>query len=179
MVDQLDGDVRTPEPVDQPAQLGVRGGGTALGQGPADRVLTAAGQHDDVPSQLVDQLLEVVDRAAFLSTGELGVGDDPAQPVITLLLPRQDQQVRPGRVRFAGLGPGQVEGQFGAEPDPHPELPGGVVEPDRAVEAVVVGEDQRVQLQRGHGNRLAMSRSASAAKAPRVVRPRRRSCPTS
>ncbi|WP_410618671.1 hypothetical protein [Amycolatopsis sp. cmx-8-4] len=42
---------------------------------------------------LVDQLLDVVDRAALLTAGQLRAGDHPAQPVIPLLLPGDHQQV--------------------------------------------------------------------------------------
>ena len=50
---------------------------------------------------------------------------------------------------FTGLRPRQIERQFGAEPDADAEFAGGVVEPNRAVHAVVVGEHQRVQLWTG------------------------------
>jgi hypothetical protein len=46
-----------------------------------------------VPGQLVDRLLQAVDGTAFLAAGDLGVGDDPAEPVIALLLAGEHQQV--------------------------------------------------------------------------------------
>jgi hypothetical protein len=60
---------------------------------PADRAFAAAGEDDDVPGQLVDRLLQAVDGTAFLAAGDLGVGDDPAEPVIALLLAGEHQQV--------------------------------------------------------------------------------------
>lgn len=69
--------------------------------------------------------------------------------MVALLLPRQTQQVCPGWVGLAGLRRGQVEREFGPEPDPDGELAGGVVEPDSAVHAVVIGENERVELEPG------------------------------
>ncbi len=43
----------------------------------------------------VDDLVEVVGRAALLFTCELGVGNGPAQPAVALEVAGQDQQVRP------------------------------------------------------------------------------------
>jgi hypothetical protein len=149
VVDQLDGDVSPPEPVDQPGQLGARGRGSVARQGTADGAFAAAAQHDDVPGQLVDQVFDVVDRAPLLAAGELRAGDHPAEPAVALLLPRDHQQVRPRRIRLTALRRRECEGQLGPEPHPDTEFAGGVVEPDRAVHPVEVGQHQRVELQPG------------------------------
>jgi hypothetical protein len=114
VVDQLGGDVPVPEPVDQPLQLGPRRSRAVRGERAADRAFAAAGEDDDVPGELVDHFFEVVDRAAFLAAGDLGVGDAAAEPVLALLLPGEHQQVRTGRVGLAGLRRGQVERELGA-----------------------------------------------------------------
>src|SRR5207248_1658066 len=82
---------------DEPGEFGPRGGRPTFGECAADGSLAAPGQHDDVPGQFVDQLLDVVNGPPLLPAGELGARDDPAEPVVAGLLPGDDEQVRPLR----------------------------------------------------------------------------------
>lgn len=137
VVDQLHRHVLPPEVADQFPQLdrGYR------------RAFAAAGQHQHVPAQLLHHLLNVVNRAALLPTGQLRVRDHLAQPLVAGAAAGQSKQVRADRIRRAALRLGQAEGELGAVPGADAEVPSGLGETDRAGHAVVVGQHDGVQVQ--------------------------------
>ena len=98
VIDQLGEHVFPPEPVHQTLQRGVCRGRPFGDQGVSDGALAAAGQHHHVPGQIIDQGVDVIDRAALLPAGQLRPGNHPTQPVIALLTARDHQQMLPDRV---------------------------------------------------------------------------------
>ena len=141
-------DVLEPEQRGQPVELLGRRGSPPLAQRLPDRALAAAGQHQPVAAAALGQLVEVVDRAALLVAAQLGVGDRRGQPVVALDAARQHQQVAALGVGHAVLRAGEPEGELGAVDGRQVVAPlRGLGEQRRAVEAVVVGDRERVQAE--------------------------------
>src|SRR5207245_2443662 len=113
---------------------------------------------EDLPVFVVrrgGQVVEVVDRTALLLPGQLRLADRRGQPPVALGAARQGQQVVADRVRDAGLGRGELQGQLRAEDGRQVRVLGGLLVLHRAGEAVVVGDGQAVQAQaRGLGDQL-------------------------
>ena len=99
-------------------------------------------------SSAAGQVVEVVDRPTLLAAVQLGPADLHGQPAVTLLPAGQHQQVFADRVGDPQLRFRQAEGQFGAVQGAQAGVLRRLGEPDHAVEAVVVGERQRVQAER-------------------------------
>ena len=110
-----------------------------------------------MPVGALGQLVEVVEGAALLAAGELRVGDRGGEAVVALLPACEHEQMRalgigdagPRRGRVAprrGRGPG-VEGELGTEHGLQLHRLGGLGEAGDAVEAVVVGDGERVQAE--------------------------------
>ncbi len=98
-----------------------------------------------MPTVSLGQVVEGDDRLALLATGQVGLGDDPAETGVALGIPGQHDQVGAVGVRHPGTGPRRPrpgDGELGAEDRGEPEGPGGLGEADHAVEAVVVGQGQ-------------------------------------
>jgi hypothetical protein len=146
---QLDGHVVPSETLDQP----VEGPGGECrppqGQRGRHRPLAAPGEHHPVATVGIEEPLEREGRVPLLPAGQLGLRDDPTQPRVTARVPGQDDQVRPLGVGDAVLAAGEVEGQLGTEHGRQADRPGRLGEADHAVEAVVVGERERVEAEPG------------------------------
>ncbi len=149
VVDQLDHHPVLAEQARQPVQLPPRGGRT-VGvptdlQGLPDQPLPAPGQDQPAVATPLGEILQVVDRAALLTTGQLRLGDRTGQPVIPLLPLRQHQQVTALGIGHTVLRAGQAEGELRPEHRGQLVRRGRLGEPGRAVEPVVIGQRQRVQ----------------------------------
>jgi hypothetical protein len=82
---------------------------------------------------------------ALLPTGEVGVAERGGEAGVALGVAGQHQQVAALGVGLAVLRLGQVERQLGTEHCGQADRPGGLGEAHHPVEAVVVGEGQRVE----------------------------------
>ena len=147
LVDQLDQHLVAAEPGGQPVQRLGRGGGPVEVEGRADRTLAAAGEDEPVAVGLLGQLVQVVERPALLVPAQLGLGDRRGQPVVALHSRGEHQQMLALRVGHPVLRLGQAEGQLGAVDRAQRVRGRRLGEPGRGVEAVVVGDGQRVQAQ--------------------------------
>ena len=145
MVAQLHHHVVAPEGGDQRVELPRRGGRAVALEGLGDGALAAAGEHHPVVAVglLPDDV--VVDRLALLGASQLGGADGRRQAGVALRVARQHEQVAALRVGHAVLRLGEPERQLGAEHRGHAHRPGRLGEAHHAVEAVVVGDGQRLQ----------------------------------
>ena len=150
VVPQLDGQVLGAEAVDQVVEGPPGGGRPLVGQGRGQRPLAAPGQDLPVAAVAVGQGVEGEDGPSLLPALQVGLGDGPAESGVALGVAGQHHQVGPVRVGHAGAQVGPVDvgqGELGAEHGGQAERPGRHREPDRPVEAVVVGERQRRQAE--------------------------------
>ena len=143
-------DVLETEQRRQPVERLGRGALAAGRERLPDGALAAAGQHHPVTAPALAQLVEVVDRAALLVTAQVGVGHRRGEPVVALDPARQHQQVAALGVGHAVLRTGQAEGELGAEDGRQVVRRRGLGQHRGAVEAVVVGDRERVQAE-AHG----------------------------
>ena len=149
VVAQLDGHVVASEGGHQRVELpGRRRGAVAL-EGRGHRALAAAGEHEPVVA--VDLLPRdvLVDRLALLGPRQLGGADGGGQPGVALRVAGQHEQMAALRVGHAVLGLGEPERQLRAEHGGHAHGPSRLGEAHHAVEAVVVGDGQRLQPEPG------------------------------
>ena len=167
---------RTPRPAGASSRPAAAG--PSADQRGRHRPLAATGEHQPVvPStgrrDQVGQLVERRARRALLAR-ELGLADRPGQAGVALRVAGQHEQValvgagRRGRACWAGGRPfagGRPEGQLGPEHRGQPEGPGRLGEADHAVEAVVVGERQRLEPEPGRllGQLLGVRRPVEEA----------------
>ncbi|KJL38231.1 hypothetical protein RR49_00741 [Microbacterium ginsengisoli] len=147
LVEQFDDDLVGAEQVDQRVEGVGRRPRTARGECGAHGALAASGQNRPGAVRLLGQGRQVVDGLALLGPGELTVGEGGGEPVVALLSAREHQQVGALGVGATVLHRGELERQLGPEHGAHAALLGGLGEPHDAVEAVVVGDRQRVQPQ--------------------------------
>ncbi len=147
VVPQLDRHPVTTEGVDQAAQLGGGGGRAVVDQRPRHRPLPATGEHLPLPAVATSQVGQRRAGQALLPAPQVGGRDGPREPGVAVGRAGQDHQVVALRVGLAHLGPGQVEGELGAEHGGQADGPGRLGEADDAVEPVVVGDGQRLQPQ--------------------------------
>jgi hypothetical protein len=91
------------------------------------------------------ELAEVVYRAPLLRSTQLCIGDGRGEPVIAFRPAGQDQQMAALGIGLAVLGSLQPERELCAENGLHLRRLGRFGEPHDAVEAVVVGDRERVQ----------------------------------
>jgi hypothetical protein len=99
-------------------------------QGEPDRVLATAGEHQGVPRQLVDYLVQVVARAARLLPAKVRRGERPGQA------PVAGQAAGAGPAGAGRAGPGSAR----RRPRCAANLLGGFGDAHHPVEAVVVGQ---------------------------------------
>jgi hypothetical protein len=145
VVGELDVDRVGAEQVDQTAQCAGRVGRAAGGERLAHEALAAAGEHVPVPAALLGQLLEVVDRSALLVAGQLRLGDGGGQPVVALHTAGEHEQVAALGVGHPLLRCREAERQLRAEDRRQAQLLCRLGEAGHTVEAVVVGQGQRLQ----------------------------------
>ncbi len=143
VVPQLDGQVIATEPTYQVIERLGGGGRTAGGEGGGQRPLAAPGEDLPVAAVTFGQVVEGDDRLPLLPAVQVGLGDGPAEPGVSLGVPGQHDQVGAVRIRYAGTGvrdtrPG--DGELGPEHGGQAEGPGRLGEADHAIEAVVVGQ---------------------------------------
>ena len=93
---------------------------------------------------------EVVERPALLVAAQLGLGDRPGQLVVAGHASGEHQQVLALGVGHPVLRHGQTERELGAVDRAQVVRRRGLGEPRRGVEAVVVGDGQRIQAE-AHG----------------------------
>jgi hypothetical protein len=115
MVGQLDHHLARAEPVHQRPQLGQRRRRTLGAQRAAHRALAAPGQHQAMPADLLDDLVQVVEWAALFLTGQLARADRPTDPAVTLRAAGQQQQVPALRIGLPALRRGQAQAQLSTE----------------------------------------------------------------
>ena len=101
-----------------------------------------------MPARGLGQRVEVEARLALLAAGQVRGGQLTRQPPIAFRTAGQHQQMRTWRIRLLGAG-FRAQRQFGAEHGTHVEFHGRFGEPHRPVQAVVVGQRQRAQIQPG------------------------------
>ncbi len=144
---ELDDDIGRAETVHQLTDLGPRGDRAVPGQCAPDPPFAAAGEDQPVILGGLREDVEVVDRPALLAAVQLRAADLGGQPVVALLTSCQHQQVIPDRVGDTHLRLRETERQLGAVERAQGGVRCGLGEPDDAVEAVMVGDGQRVQSQ--------------------------------
>ena len=166
---QLDADPACAEPVHQIGQRPPRRIRTTLGKRLAHMAFAASGQDVPVPAGRLGQRIEVVARLALLAAGQVRGGQLPRQAPVAFRAAGQHQQMRAGRVRLLGAG-ARPQRQFGAEDGTHVKLRGRFGEPHRAVQAVVVGQRQRTQIQPGGLLDQLLRRAGAVEKAVRRMR---------
>ncbi len=144
---ELDEDVLEPEQRRQPVERLGRRARAVTDQRLRDEALAAAGQHRPVAAPTLAQLVEVVDRSPLLVAAQVGIGHRRGESVVALDPACQHEQVAALGVRHTVLRAREPQGQLGAED-------GGQVVGRRClgqhrsrVEAVVIGERERVQTQ--------------------------------
>ena len=93
MVPQLDGHVVAAEAVDQVVELAALPRWPVGGEGGGQRALAAAGEDLPVAAVAAGQLVEGEDRLPLLPAGQVGLGDDPAEPGVALGVPGQHDQM--------------------------------------------------------------------------------------
>ena len=122
-----------------------------------------------VPARGLGQRVEVEARLALLAAGQMRGGQLTRQPPITFRTAGQHQQMRTGRIRLLGAGL-RSQRQFGAEHGTHVEFGGRFGEPHRPVQAVVVGQRQRAQIQPGRLFDQLLGRAGTVEEAVRRMR---------
>ena len=166
VVPQLDGHVVLAEGGDQVGQLAGGGGRPLVDQGGRHGALAAAGEHLPPPAVGPGQVGQRRLGQALLPRPHVGRAGGPAQAGVAVGIPGQDEQVAALGVGHPLLrAAGEVEGELGAEDGGHAQGGRGLGEADHAVEAVVVGEGQRLQSQAGRllGQLLGMGRPVEEA----------------
>ena len=150
VVPQLHEGVLGAEGCDQAAQLPFRRSRTLRHQCGRHRSLAAPGEHRPVPPsstrRRLGQISERHVRSPLLPC-HLRRRQQRRQPAIALDVASQHQQVPTGRIGGTGPRLGRVECQLCTEHRGQAQLPSGLGEADDAVEPVVVGDRQGVQLQ--------------------------------
>ena len=134
-----------PEERGQPVERLGRRGLAAVRQRLPHRALAAAGEHHPVAAAPLAELVEVVDRAALLVAAQVRLGHRRGEPVVALDPARQHQQVAALGVGDAVLRAAQPERELGAEDGGQVVGGCGLGQHRGAVEAVVVGDRERVQ----------------------------------
>ena len=132
-----------------------------------------------MPAGRLGQRVEVEVRLALLAAGQMRRGQLPRQPSVTFRAAGQHQQVRAGRIRLLGAGNRSLRGcqrKLGAEHGAHVEFGGRFGEPHRPVQAVVVGQRERTQIQPGGLLDQLLRRARSVEKAVRRMRMQLRIC---
>ena len=148
VVPQLDGEVLPAEPVDEPVERPARRRRPLVGEGRGQGPLPAPSQDLPVSAVAVGQGVEGQDGTPLLSSVQVRLGDGPAEAGVAVGVPGQHHQVGAGRVGHAGAQVGSVgirQGELGPEHCGQAEGPRRPGEPDRPVEAVVVGQRHRRQ----------------------------------
>ena len=102
VVEQLDDDVLTTEPLDEPVELPRRRDRTGLDERGGHRPFAAARQDEEVASCELGQPVEVVARTTLLATGEMALADGTGEAGVALRISGEDDQVGPGRIRSPG-----------------------------------------------------------------------------
>ncbi len=102
VVEQLDDDALGTEPVDEPVELPGRRNRTGFDKRGRHRSLATASQDEEVASREIGQSVDVVARAALLTTGKMALTDGASKARIALRVAGEDDQVEPGRVRGPG-----------------------------------------------------------------------------
>ncbi len=123
-------------------------GGVRVGD--AEPVASAAGEADEPLGVRGDELggrrgLQQLPLAARDTGAGVGVGEDPAEVLVAAAALAEQRDVRRSAGRAGtSAAPTARKRDLGARDRPQAELPGGVGELERAVDAVVVGERERV-----------------------------------
>ena len=120
-------------------------GRPAPAERPAHGALSAPRQHRPFAARRRGERFEFVDRAPLLGSLKLGVRDGAGESVIALLAAAQHEQVGAHRIGFALLRLGELKRELGPEYGLQLQRFGRLGKPDDAVEAVVVGDCERVQ----------------------------------
>ena len=149
VVPHLHDDVLPPEGLHQHGQLTGRRRRPFGGEDGGDGSLAAPGEDQPVTAVEAGQGLDGRLRPALLPARQLRLADGAAQKGIAVRVAGEHDQVTALRVGDAVLGPGQPQGELGAEDRPQPHRLGRLREADHAVHPVVVGEGQGGQAQAG------------------------------
>ena len=131
-------------------------------QGSADRSFAAAGQDEPVAVCCLGQDLQGVEPDAstvvtlpFSPGGQMSAGDGAGKSVVALRPSGENQEVIGVGVHRGGGRGALIEAEFGSDHSGKAEMTGSIGKPDHSVEAVMVGDRQRIQLQLGRlGNEL-------------------------
>ena len=102
-----------------------------------------------MPAGEIGQLIDVVAQQSLLPAGHVGCGDGAGQAAVAFRAAGQHQQVLPCRVGDAGAGDVGFQRELRTEHRGQAVLAGGLGEADHAVEAVVIGQGQCLQIQPG------------------------------
>ena len=145
VVPQLERHVGAAEGVDEPSHLLGGRPGPGLHQRGGDRPLAAAAEHQPVPARGARQRVEGEDGLALLPAGEVRVGQHGGEARVAVGVAGEHDEVRPGRIGLAGAQAGRRQRHLGAEDGRQPAGARRLGEPHHAVEAVMVGQRQRVQ----------------------------------
>jgi hypothetical protein len=160
VVPQLDGQVVAAEGIDQLAEAPAGGDGALVLECGGHRALATAGEHEPVApvghgragASDAAQVGEGEAGPALLAA-ELGVADGPGQQRVAAGIAGEHHQVA-----FVGTGPrvglphrhrAAPEGQLAAEDGGQAQLAGRLGHAHHAVEAVVVGDGQRLEAEAG------------------------------
>ena len=176
MIPQLDRDAVASERVDQTLQLTLGCCGAVVDERRADRALAATGEHQPV-TRLISQRGERGARRPLLPR-QLRMADRAAEPRVAVGSRRQHEQMRALGVGDTVLRRRRPERELGAEHRGHADLASGFREAHHAVEAVVVGQRERVEPEpRGFLRELfGMARTVEEAEVRVAVQLRVRHC---
>ncbi len=160
VVPQLDGDVIAPEDLGQAAELGGGGGRTGGLQGGGHRPLATPGENQPVPlvgrrgGRAPDggQLVQGAARRSLLPS-QLGFAQGSGQQGVAPGIAGDDDEVglvgACSRVGLPHRHSGAPQGDLGSEDGGQAHLPSCFGEADDSVEAVVVGDGQRLEAEAG------------------------------
>ncbi len=167
MVPQLDEHPVAPERVDQPQQLASSRSRPVGDQRGRDRPLAAPGEHPAMTSDRVGDVAERELRRSLLAR-EMSGAQRPREPGVAVGAVGEDEQMGPGRIgcvrvghhagvdlaervglRSGDMGIVRGERDLGAEHRREADRLGRFGEADHPVEAVVIGDRQRVQSEPG------------------------------
>jgi hypothetical protein len=157
---ELDADPMGAEPIHQIGQRRTGRFWTSGRECLADMALAAPGENLPVPAGSVGECVVVVPEHSLRTAGQMRGSQLARQSPVPLGAAGQYQQVRTGRIGRLGARD-TTERQLGTEHRCHVEFTGGLGEPDHAVETVVVGQRDGLQV-----NRAASSTSSSGVLAP-------------
>ena len=167
MVPQLDGDVARAHRVDEPVELAARGARAVRHERGGHRSFAAPREHQPVPAVALGELVDPDGRTPLLAQSQVRVGEQHRQGAVAFGVAREHDEVRPYGILDAGARATAEEGQLCPEDARDPEGARRLREADRAVEAVVIGEGERLQAERRGGRHqlLGVRRAVEEAEA--------------